>query len=64
MSFFEEDLPQTQFVRTHRSYIVNIQEITRIDPYEKENHVAILRSGAKIPVSKPGYARLKAVLGI
>ena len=64
MSFFEEDLPKTQFVRTHRSYIVNIQEITRIDPYEKENHVAILRTGAKIPVSKPGYARLKAVLGI
>ena len=43
MSFFEETLPTAQFVRTHRSYILNIQEISRIDPYEKENHLAILR---------------------
>jgi len=64
MSFFENTLPQDQFVRTHRSYIINVQEITRIDPYEKENHLAILRSGARIPVSKGGYAKLKAVLGL
>src|ERR1700694_758976 len=43
MGFFEDSLPASQFVRTHRSYIVNVQEITRIDPYEKENHLAILR---------------------
>lgn len=64
MSFFETALPQNQFVRTHRSYIVNVQEITRIDPYEKENHLTILKSGARIPVSKNGYGRLKAVLGL
>jgi len=64
MGFFETALPQNQFVRTHRSYIVNVQEITRIDPYEKENHLAILRSGARIPVSKNGYGKLKAVLGL
>lgn len=64
MAFFEEALPNDQFVRTHRSYIVNVQEITRIDPYEKENHLAILRSGARIPVSKNGYAKLKTVLGL
>lgn len=64
MGFFEGTLPQNQFARTHRSYIVNVQEITRIDPYEKENHLAILRSGARIPVSKNGYAKLKEVLGL
>jgi two-component system LytT family response regulator len=64
MAFFENGLPQSQFVRTHRSYIVNIQEVSRIDPYEKENHLAILRSGAKIPVSKAGYLKLRAVLGL
>lgn len=64
MGFFESSLPQDRFVRTHRSYIINVQEITRIDPYEKENHLAILRSGARIPVSKSGYSKLKTVLGL
>lgn len=64
LSFFEQALPLQQFVRTHRSYLVNVQEITRIDPYEKENHIAILRSGARIPVSKSGYGRLREVLGV
>jgi two-component system LytT family response regulator len=44
--------------------MVNIQEITRIDPYEKENYLVILRSGAKIPVSKTGYSKLREVLGM
>ena len=64
MSHFEQVLDPTQFVRSHRSYIVNLQQITRIDPYEKDNHVAILRSGAKVPVSRTGYPRLKAILGL
>ncbi|HEU4472626.1 MAG TPA: LytTR family transcriptional regulator DNA-binding domain-containing protein [Flavisolibacter sp.] len=64
MAYFENALPGMQFVRTHRSYMVNIQEITRIDPYEKDNHQAILRSGARIPVSRSGYAKLKMMLGI
>ena len=42
MSHFEKTLDPQQFVRSHRSYIINIQQITRIDPYEKDNHVAIL----------------------
>lgn len=64
MTHFEQALDEQQFVRSHRSYIVNVQQITRIDPYEKDNHVAILRSGAKVPVSRSGYARLKEVLGL
>jgi two-component system LytT family response regulator len=64
MSFFEDTLNPSSFVRTHRSFMVRVQEITRIDPYEKENHVAVLRSGVKIPVSRAGYPRLKAMLGL
>ena len=64
MNFFEQMLDPRHFVRVHRSYMVAIQQITRIDPYEKDSHLAILKSGAKIPVSKTGYVKLKSVLGI
>jgi two-component system LytT family response regulator len=64
MSHFEGILDEQQFVRTHRSYILNVQQITRIDPYEKENYLAVLMDGKQIPVSKTGYARLKQVLGL
>ena len=64
MGFFESALPPSLFVRTHRSFIVNIQGITRIDPYEKESYLAILKSGARIPVSRSGYSKLKGVLGL
>ncbi|MET7001433.1 LytR/AlgR family response regulator transcription factor [Chitinophaga defluvii] len=64
MSFFEQTLDPQQFTRVHRSYILNINQVTRIDPYEKENHLAILRCGAKILVSKTGYPRLKSALGL
>lgn len=64
MSHFEKSLDANLFVRTHRSYIVNVHQITRIDPYEKESYVAILKNGVKVSVSKTGYARLKDVLGL
>ncbi|MDE3214692.1 MAG: LytTR family transcriptional regulator DNA-binding domain-containing protein [Bacteroidota bacterium] len=64
MAFFEESLRSHQFVRIHRSYLVNTQMITRIEPYEKESHLVLLSSGQSLPVSKPGYAKLKEVLGI
>ncbi len=64
MGHFENVLNNNQFVRTHRSYIVNVTEITRIDPYEKDNHLAILKTGARVPVSKTGYVKLKTVLGL
>ena len=64
MGNFEQLLDAHQYVRCHRSYMVNVQFITRIDPYEKESYLAILKSGAKVPVSKTGYAKLKQVLGL
>jgi two-component system LytT family response regulator len=53
-----------QFVRVHRSYIVQVSQVTRIEPYEKDGHIAILKSGEKIPISKTGYPKLKAILGL
>ncbi len=64
MNYFEQAMDPQQFVRTHRSFMVNVQLITRLDPYEKDGHLAILKTGDKIPVSKTGYGKLKKVLGL
>jgi two-component system LytT family response regulator len=64
MSYYEKTLPPSDFIRTHRSFIVNVKEITRIDPYEKDSNLALLRNGMRVPVSKSGYAKLKEVLGM
>jgi two-component system LytT family response regulator len=64
MAFFENSLEPFQFVRVHRSYVVNTQHITRIDAYEKDSHQLLLTTGEKIPVSKSGFSKLKQVLGI
>ncbi len=64
MQYFEDTMQQQQFIRIHRSYIVNAQLITRIDPYEKDSHIALLSTGVKLPISKAGYTKLKEVLGI
>lgn len=64
MQFFEQKMDPSLFIRIHRSYLVNVNLISRIDPYEKEGHLAILSIGIRLPVSKSGYARLKTALGI
>lgn len=64
MTFYEETLDAQHYVRVHRSYIVNVSQITKIEPYQKESHLAILRNGQQIPVSKTGYVKLKEVLGL
>jgi len=58
----EAALDPKMFVRIHRSYIVNLERVARIEPYGKESRVAVLTSGAKLPVSRAGYARLQALL--
>jgi len=64
MQFYEKTLDPKFFVRVHRSFIVHVNQITRIEPYQKETHLAILRDGKQIPVSKNGYGKLKEILGI
>lgn len=64
MAYFEENLQHGQFARVHRSFLVNTQMVTRIDPYEKDGHLVLLTNGIKIPVSKSGYKKLKELLGL
>lgn len=64
MQFFEQLLQPSQFIRVHRSYMLNVQLITRIDSHEKDSQLALLTSGARVPVSKTGYIKLREVLGI
>lgn len=64
LSYYESSLAQYQFIRIHRSYLVNSQLITRIDAYEKDGHIVSLKTGKTLPVSKTGYQKLKEQLGI
>ncbi len=58
----EAGLNPDSFVRIHRSYIVNLERVARIEPYGKDSRLAILTDGTRLPVSRAGYARLKALL--
>jgi len=64
MNYYEQVLDTSQFFRVHRSFIINLQQLTRIEPLEKNSYVALLKSGKKIPLSRPGYSKLKEKLGI
>jgi len=59
----ERSLDPQQFVRVHRSYLIPVSQISKIEPYEKESHIARLQCGATALVSKNGMSRLKEVLG-
>ena len=62
MKFFEQHLDGNQFVRIHRSYLLNLSEIAELQQYEKDSWVVVTRQGAKLKVSKTGYTNLKQML--
>ena len=59
----EASLDPTKFVRIHRSYVLNIDRLARVDLNEREQRIAVLTDGGRLPVSRAGYARLSALLG-
>jgi two-component system, LytTR family, response regulator len=59
----EAILDPARFVRIHRSAIVNLERVERIEPYGKESRIAILTGGARLPVSRSGYSRLLEAMG-
>ena len=63
ISSIEAQLDSKKFIRIHRSYIVNLERIARIEPYTKDSRVAVLLDGSQLPVSRSGHAKLKALLG-
>jgi two-component system LytT family response regulator len=56
------ELEPDRFVRIHRSYVLNIERIEKVELYAKDSRVAILRDGTRLPVSRSGYARLRELL--
>ncbi len=62
MGTLEATLDPARFVRIHRSYLLNIERIARVELYAKDSRVAILRDGTRLPVSRAGYARLSRLL--
>jgi two-component system LytT family response regulator len=64
MKLLEEAMDPSKFVRVHRSFILNVNQIAKIEPYERENYLVKLLNGGQVPVSKSGYSRLRQVLGL
>lgn len=59
MKYFEAHLPSAGFVRVHRSTIVNVMQISRVELFGKENYHLLLKCGVKLKVSNSGYKQLK-----
>jgi two-component system, LytTR family, response regulator len=62
MAELEKELDNTKFVRVHRSYILNLERIARIELYAKDSRMAILKDGTKLLISRAGYDKLKGLL--
>jgi len=62
MKYFEDQLPAREFVRVHRSYLLALNQLAKLEPYGKDSHVALLKSGGQLPVSRSGYQKLREVL--
>ncbi|HUI81530.1 MAG TPA: response regulator [Bryobacteraceae bacterium] len=62
ISSLESALDPARFVRIHRSYLVNLERVVKIEPYTKDSRVVVLTDGAQLPVSRAGYTRLQDLL--
>jgi two-component system LytT family response regulator len=62
ISSLEASLDPNRFIRVHRSFIVNIERVARVEPYGKNSKVAVLTTGDKLAVSRAGYQRLEEML--
>lgn len=63
MKYYELNLPESLFVRIHRSYLANIRQISDVSRYGKESYRVKMRSGAVIRASASGYKLLREAIG-
>ncbi len=63
MADVEGQLDRSRFVRIHRSFLLNVERLARIEPYAKDSWLAVLTDGTRLPVSRTGYSRLKELIG-
>ena len=63
MTELEAQVDPGRFVRVHRSYLLNVERLSRLESYGKDSWLAFLADGTRLPVSRSGYARLKDLLG-
>ena len=61
MKYFEDHLDPKDFIRIHRSSIVNISRVKEIKLFDKDSYKAILKDGTKLSVSRSGYTKLKKI---
>ena len=59
LSELEAQLDGAVFVRIHRSFIVNVCAVERIEPVSKDNHCAVLKGGVRLPISRSGYQKIR-----
>ncbi len=63
MKYLENSLPKEKFIRVHRSYIIAVSQIDKIEAYSKDSYLVLLKTGVKVPVSRSGYQALRGSLG-
>jgi two-component system LytT family response regulator len=62
MSELEAQLDANRFVRVHRSFLLNIDRLAKLELYSKDSWLAVLKDGQQLPVSRAGYARIKELI--
>jgi two-component system, LytTR family, response regulator len=62
ISSLEETLDASQYIRVHRSYIVSLEQVSKIEPYTRDSRIAVLKNGAQVPISRAGYLRLREAM--
>lgn len=63
MSYYEQMLPKSDFIRIHRSFIIRISELSKIEQLDKNKYIAILRNAKQVPISRNVYGDLREKLG-
>ena len=62
ISSVEASLDPARFVRVHRSFLVNLHRVSKIEPYTKDTRLAVLTDATQVPVSRAGYMRLRELM--